>query len=534
MVRKRLQRALVATIGVAALIGVGAPHAMADEQPWNILGRGQAFVAQSGDLVGVCAGDDQLRKGAPLTPASGKFRDHAVGSAIPRNWSTSTGNKDISTVVSADKSWVVAALYHQYANTVSKNSHQAESFSWAVQSQLSAFGRFPMPTLSDGGKLARQMVANAEKIAGPYDFDLWVSYDSRQLHIENIGVRGRSGWIPGLDVELKVTHPVKGEIVHTLKTQGQPVKFDLDMELPGTVEVEAKVFGLPSDVLRIWEHSKHQDLIVVSGKGSTITARGSAVIPIENLTLGIETNVKNETITPDEMPVDLVTVSADSWPVDEAGNPVSVNIRAELYGPFETQPEQADSPPADLEPIATVVFPVQGVGTYETPELPLQSDLEAGYYTWVVSALAEDQDMTGKELENDSEGAASGVNAQADSSLREEGNQGTDEPENLAAGSTPATLLQDFISDFGIPAETFHVVQVEIEEPTTEVTEPTEEPEPTEETTATPSRIERSEVKMLANTGVENLAIPALALASMGLGFLLFRSESRRNTKTEN
>ena len=131
MVRKRLLRALAATIGVAALIGVGAPHAMADEQPWNILGRGQAFVAQSGDLVGVCAGDDQLRKGAPLTPASGKFRDHAVGSAIPRNWSTSIGNRIFPQsypLISRGWSWCASLREHGF-----KEYHQAESFSWAVK-----------------------------------------------------------------------------------------------------------------------------------------------------------------------------------------------------------------------------------------------------------------------------------------------------------------------------------------------------------------------------------------------------------------
>jgi hypothetical protein len=493
MVRKRFRRALAATVGVVALFGVSAPQAMADAQPWNMLGRGQTFVAQSGDFVGVCAGDAQLRKGAPLTPASGKFSDHQVGSDIARNWSTSTGNKDISTVVSADKSWVVAALYHLYAGTVSQNSHKAESFSWAVQSQLSAFGRFYMPTLSDNGKLASQMVAEAEMIAGPYDFDLWVAHDAGKLQIENVGVRGRNGWISDLDVELKVSHPVVGETVHALKTEGEPVRFDVDMDLPGTAEVEAKVSGLPSDTLRVWEHPKHQDLLVATGKGSNISARGTDVIPIESLDLNIETSVKNQSITAQEMPIDLVTVSAPSWPVDESGDAVVVMLRADLYGPFESQPEQVSTPPEGAEPFSTVVFSVQETGTYETPELALEGDLEAGYYTWLVSALAEDQAM------------------------------------EETTGFTPATLAQDFISDFGIPAETFKVIEVEVAEP------PTESPEPSEEPTPAPSEIEKSEVKMLANTGVEDLMIPALALASMGLGFLLFRSEGRsRNTKSEN
>ncbi|MDO5048820.1 MAG: hypothetical protein Q4D87_02935 [Actinomycetaceae bacterium] len=504
MARKSIRRALAAAASMVALVGITTSPALADSAQWDTLGTGQNFVAVSDDIVGVCAGDSQVRKGAPLTPDSGTLTSHKAGADVPRNWQTSQGNKDITSVVSADKSWIVAALYHLYAGSVSDSKLQAESFSWAVQSQLDAFGRFYMPALSDGGKLADRMLAEAEKIAGPYKFDVWASYESGKLQIQNIGVRGRSGWIPGLDVELRVIHPDAGEFLHTLKTKSEPIQFDLDADRPGEVQVEVKVLGLPSATIQIWEHPKYQDLVVVPLEGEPLFARGTTDIPIEKLQLQIETKVKNPVITDDEMPIDMVTVSAPSWPVDEAGNPVSVVVRAQLYGPMQQAPQLSDAPPEGMEPYATTYLTAAAEGTYETPQLQLEDPLEAGYYTWVVSALEQDQEL------------------------------------NPHADSTAATLQSDFVSQFGIASETFQVVQTSsIEEPTEDAeqatTEPTEEPTPapTDEPTEAPSQIENNirQAGMLANTGAEDLIIPAIALALMGVGFLMFRIESRRQNQ---
>lgn len=187
------RRILAASTALFATLTLSAPAALAAEEPWQLFGQGQLFVAKSGDYYGVCAGDDQLRKGAPVAPKDAAFKTYQVGQATPRNTATSIGNTDIKTVMSADKTWVVAALYHLYAKDVTKSGHHAKSFSFAVQSQLSTYGRFPVENLDDGGALARQMVAEAEKIAGPYTLKPWVSYKDGVVTIENLGVKAKLG-----------------------------------------------------------------------------------------------------------------------------------------------------------------------------------------------------------------------------------------------------------------------------------------------------------------------------------------------------
>ncbi|MDO5034010.1 MAG: hypothetical protein Q4E01_01285 [Actinomycetaceae bacterium] len=464
-----LRRRLAAFAGLFAILLLGSPMAQASPEPWQLLGSGQAFVAKSGDQLGVCAGDDQLRKGAPLTPADAPFSTFSVGSAVARNMKTSIGNTDLKNVMEADKTWIVAALYDTHAATATKGRRQAESFSWAVQSQLAAFGRFPMGRLSDDGKLARQMISDAEKVAGPYLLDLWSSQSEGRVVIDNIGVKGRAGWIAGLPIEITLTHPLTGEVKKNLTSALEPQSVEVDFEAPGEVEIYAVANGLPASTIKIWEHPKHQDLVVVPGEKSSIEARGSIEIPVEKLQLAIDTQVKAASIRAAESPVDLVTVSADKWPVGTNGKPVSLVLRAELYGPMETLLEQTSNVPLGMSPIAHTLFTIDQAGTFETPELALADELEPGFYTWVVSALADDQ-----------QGSAEGLEA--------------------------ARLEADVISDFAVPSETFFVeypprevppVETQPSEPTTvpelpDETEPPVESEPSEETQP-PSEPEPSE-----------------------------------------
>ena len=273
------RRILAASTALFATLTLSAPAALAAEEPWQLFGQGQLFVAKSGDYYGVCAGDDQLRKGAPVAPKDAAFKTYQVGQATPRNTATSIGNTDIKTVMSADKTWVVAALYHLYAKDVTKSGHHAKSFSFAVQSQLSTYGRFPVENLDDGGALARQMVAEAEKIAGPYTLKPWVSYKDGVVTIENLGVKGKAGWIKGLPMEVTFTHASAGEVKNTLTSAAEPISAQAEYSDPGEVSVRVKVSGLPADKINIWEHPEHQDLVVVPWGKSSLEASGTVSVP---------------------------------------------------------------------------------------------------------------------------------------------------------------------------------------------------------------------------------------------------------------
>lgn len=472
---KKLTRALGAFAAITAAVAVSAPVANATEPPWEALGFGQAFVLHSGDTYGICAGDAQARSGNSESPEDASFGTYPVGQAIPRNSETSFGNSDLQNVADADSTWIVAALYDQYAQTITESPLQAESFSWAVQNQLAAFGRFRMRDLPDGGKLAQEMLAGAQKVAGPYTLEPWVSYADGVVRMENIGVKGRAGWIPNLAVEVTFTHPVEGEITETLTTSTQPQSVEVPFNGPGEVQTHVHVSGLPASNIKVWEHPRRQDLVSVPKMKSELEASGKVTIPVSKLEVSIETKVREAVLQPGDTPIDQVTLSAPLWPTGTNGNPVSLTLRADLYGPLENKPEQG-AVPDGLEPLASTSFTASHAGTFETPALDIP-DLAPGYYTWVLSALAEDQHET-------------------------------------EAGEA-AELASNVITDFGIPAETF-LVESLAEEPapsTSHIEQPTAKP--TAPTEAGP---------MLANTGATDLLIPAIALALLGGGALVYKS----------
>ena len=328
------RRVVAASTALFAALTLSAPAALAAEEPWQILGQGQLFVAKSGEYYGVCAGDDQLRKGAPVAPKDASFNAYQVGQDTPRNAVTSIGNTDIKTVMSADKTWIVATLYHLYANDVTKSEHHAKSFSYAVQSQLSSYGRFAIEGLEDGGELARQMITEAEKIAGPYTLKPWVSYKDGLVKVENLGVKGRSGWIKGLPVEVMFKHASSGEVKKNLATESEPISVEAEFADPGDVSVRVKVSGLPANEINIWEHPKHQDLVVVKPGKSVLEASGSVNVP----------QPSTQPTQPTTQPITEPTPPATTPPTQSQTEPTTQPVSEPPSRPAQPESEPTPTP----------------------------------------------------------------------------------------------------------------------------------------------------------------------------------------------
>jgi hypothetical protein len=77
-----------------------------------------------------------------------------------------------------------------------------------------------------------------------------------------------------------------------------------------------------------------------------------------------------------------VTVSKGTW-IHLDGNPIEVTATGTLYGPFDEQPTEADTPPAGAPVAGTETMTLTGAGSYTSPGTIVAS--ESGFYTWVWS-----------------------------------------------------------------------------------------------------------------------------------------------------
>ncbi|MDO5061061.1 MAG: hypothetical protein Q4D73_05465 [Actinomycetaceae bacterium] len=434
------------------IAGLAPLWSWADPYTYETYNPTYLAVATVGDMVGVCNGDRQGLVSGISGPVETNIASYPVGTTIPRNRQTMTGFDDVENVITAENTYRLASLYHFYVAEATQDRLHTESFSWAVQHNLEIFGRMHSLVPQDGGALTKEMLRKAELYAGPYTLpaQLNLSAEKRHITIENLGVKSHAGaWFPGAKLSLEVTGPAEftdaslqavQQSETTRKTLSiesgtNPQELKLRVTSPGEVTVTITATGLPADVIQIYEMEHFQDLITVppvKGRLQTTLKTSANVSPVS---LTIETAVAQNLLKPTDFVIDHITVGAAEWPQDFNAQPVLVNLRASLYGPFPAMPEQSADVPAGLTPVATQLVTVSGAGEYPTnpQKIPI---LQPGFYTWVVEAKQADQ-------------------------------------------IEPTVLAREVKHPFGLPAESFEVTAPQTPRP------PSEEP-PGEQPPATP------------------------------------------------
>lgn len=411
--------------------------ALAEPMIFNVTGRGNLLVAHYQEHAGICAGDAQTIARAKHGATDFQVVGHPVGQAVPRNLATSLGHHEVTEVMDASATYLVAALYHLYRPAPSDSELQAESFAWAVQNQLSSWGWFSTRAPSDGGALARQMLAHAKDWAGPYEIraEFKGAGAPWDLQLTGVGVQSAAGkWLPGLSGTLTLSGPAtfeNGSATHRFTTEERPLAMPVRAGGSGEITAQITVDGLPAAQINILESTKHQDLISVGPNASSAHGRASITVEAPHLAVDFHTQVEAKTINPDETAIDNIFVTAEHWPTDASGQPLPLQLRARLYGPFQQAPVQSPHVPQDAPLMGEQMLTVHGSGTHQVSLAPVAETAEgmeaggqwpAGHYTWVVSALGADQMA------------------------------GTGEQE------TRVHLERDVVSAFGIPQESFEVV----------------------------------------------------------------------------
>lgn len=400
-------RNLIAASVAFTIAGLTPLWSWADPYTYETYNPTYLAVATVGDMVGVCNGDRQGLVSATSGPVETSIASFPVGTTIPRNRNTMTGFDDIENVITAENTYRLASLYHFFVAEATKDQLHTESFSWAVQHYLEVFGRMHSLVPKDGGTLTQQMLQKAQLYAGPYTIpaQLNVSATTRQITIENLGVKSNSGaWFPGAKLTLEVSGPAEFtedslQAVHqntterktlSLETGTNPLELKLNVTAPQVVKVTITATGLPADVIQIYEMEHFQDLITVPAVKSQLHTTLTTAVDVPPVSLTIETAVTQKLLKPTDFVIDHITVGAPQWPQDFNAQPVLVNLRASLYGPFPTMPEQSADVPAGLTPVATQLVTVTGAGEYPTnpQKIPI---LQPGFYTWVVEAKQADQ-----------------------------------------------------------------------------------------------------------------------------------------------
>ncbi|MDO5721281.1 MAG: hypothetical protein Q4P06_01890 [Actinomycetaceae bacterium] len=516
---------------VAVILALTVPTALAQPLSFTITGSGNLLVAHSHPHAGVCAGDGQYIA-TERTPASDfEVVSHPVGETILRDFNTSKGHPNEKRVMEADTTYLITSLYHWNRPDPQDSKLQAESFAWAVQTQLPSWGWFSTRAPSDGGELAQKMLSHAMKYAGPYQLEPKVERQpDGSVAVTNVGVQAASGaWVPGLQGKLSLHGPAQFQNQQTtleITSATAPVQLPIHYNAYGEISVEITFTGLPANSIDILQSPAYQDLISVQPANTEISSKAGLKLLPPNLTVAFTTKVESERLRVDEPAVDNIFLQADNWPETIDGDPVELQLRAELYGPFSTPVDESEEVPQDAPLAASRMVTVTGPGTYqvrataeETGHL-LDGALptwEPGYYSWVVSALQYDQNTRGE------------------------------------GGYADFLLMPDVMDRFGIKEESFQVVTTDLppvppqggdsptppettppqggDSPTPpETTPPPEQTPPGESEDGSTTKVTApppTEGKELARTGVSDLYLPALAIALAGAALKLFASAYR-------
>ncbi|MGO1316180.1 MAG: hypothetical protein ACTMIR_03965, partial [Cellulomonadaceae bacterium] len=129
-----------------------------------------------------------------------------------------------------------------------------------------------------------------------------------------------------------------------------------------------------------------QQRLIAAVTGSSTGLSASVESPVIDLDFQpeITTQVASRFVAEGDAFVDGLTVSVSkgTW-IHRDGKPIEVTGTGTLYGPFDEQPTEADTPPAGAPVAGVEAVTLTGAGSYTSPGTIIAP--ESGFYTWVWS-----------------------------------------------------------------------------------------------------------------------------------------------------
>ncbi len=124
--------------------------------------------------------------------------------------------------------------------------------------------------------------------------------------------------------------------------------------------------------------------LIAAVAGSSTGLSASVESPVIELDFQpeITTQVASRYVAEGDAFVDGLTVSVSkgTW-IHQGGNAIEVTATGTLYGPFDEQPTESDTPPDGAPVAGTETVTLTGAGSYTSPGTIIAP--ESGFYTWV-------------------------------------------------------------------------------------------------------------------------------------------------------
>lgn len=166
------------------------------------------------------------------------------------------------------------------------------------------------------------------------------------------------------------THPITGT-----PADGVP-----SYKIGASMNIAAAGYGAALDLYA----TPGQQRLVAAVAGSSTGLSASVESPVIELDFQpeITTQVASRYVAEGDAFVDglTVTVSKGTW-IHLDGKPIEVTATGTLYGPFDEQPTESDTPPAGAAVAGTETVTLTGAGSYTSPGTITAP--ESGFYTWV-------------------------------------------------------------------------------------------------------------------------------------------------------
>ncbi|WP_294179736.1 hypothetical protein [uncultured Schumannella sp.] len=120
----------------------------------------------------------------------------------------------------------------------------------------------------------------------------------------------------------------------------------------------------------------------VAGSSTGLSAQAESPVIELDFQPEITTQVASRFVAEGDPLVDGLTVSVSkgTW-IHQDGAPIEVTAKGTLYGPFDEQPTEADTPPGDAPVAGTETVVLTGPGSYTS--LGTITAPASGFYTWV-------------------------------------------------------------------------------------------------------------------------------------------------------
>ncbi len=166
------------------------------------------------------------------------------------------------------------------------------------------------------------------------------------------------------------THPVTGT-----PADGVP-----SYRVGASMSVPAAGYGAAVDLYST--PGSQRLLAAVAGSSTALSAQAQSPVIELDFQPEITTQVASRYVAEGDAFVDglTVTVTKGTW-IHLDGAPIEVTATGTLYGPFDEQPAEADSPPAGAPVAGVEMVTLTGAGSYTSPGTIIAP--ESGFYTWV-------------------------------------------------------------------------------------------------------------------------------------------------------